>query len=193
MKQHIYFACNWFQKNETKKSFINRFTIAVPVVRFKVLISMAVLIASLFLLINRLFTPQVLQITLESGQEITTSTPEYFSFEAALILVVCAFLIGFTAVYLFYNSDGIRTMATPSLPASPNADMYNTIMPLLKADEKKAIAALRESNGEMQQNKLALKLGVSKVKATRILQGLQQKNLIRKERHGLTNMIKLEK
>ena len=63
---------------------------------------------------------------------------------------------------------------------------------MLKTDEKHAVAALREAGGEMQQNKLVVKLGVSKVKATRILYGLEQKKLITKERHGLTNMVKLK-
>jgi uncharacterized membrane protein len=45
----------------------------------------------------------------------------------------------------------------------------------------------------MQQNKLTLKLGLSKVKVTRLLCGLERKGLIAKERHGLTNMIKLKR
>ena len=161
--------------------------------KFTILISMVVLIAALVLLFDKLFTPQPIQITLQSGQEITTSTSEYFSLSEVLLLITSAFLIGTAAIFLFYSSD--RTKAIKPHPQKPefNASVYETIHPLLKTDENQVIAALLETNGEMQQNKLAAKLGVSKVKATRILFGLEQKRLITKKRHGLTNMITLEK
>ncbi len=157
--------------------------------KFKIIISVIVLIAALFLLFDKLFTPQPIQITLESGQQITTSTSEYFSLAEVLFLVVSAFLIGSTSIYLFYNSDQIKQInQTASKP-----DVYEVILPLLKKEEKQVIAALREANGEIQQNKLAVKLNLSKVKVTRLLYSLQNKNLIAKERHGLTNMVKLVK
>ena len=160
--------------------------------KFSIFISIAVLIASLVLLFNRLFTPQPIQITLQSGQEITTSTAEYFSLSEALLLITSAFLIGTATTYLFYNSERAKTIKQP-IEAKHNVSIYDSILPLLKQDERSAIKALIESNGEMQQNKLSLKLGISKVKTTRILHALEQKNLIVKERHGLTNKIKLRK
>ena len=161
--------------------------------RFKIFISIVILIASLVLLFDKLFTPQPIQITLQSGQEITTSAAEYFSLGEVLLLIISAFLIGTASTYLFYNSEREKEKKQDLHAPEPNVSVYEHILPLLKTDEKRAIAALLESNGEMQQNKLAAKLGVSKVKATRVLHGLQQKNLITKERHGLTNMVKLKK
>ena len=161
--------------------------------RFKIFISLVVLIAALVLLFDKLFTPQPIQITLQSGQEITTSTAEYFSLTEVLLLITSAFLIGAAATYLFYNSDRAKTPNQKLHVFESSADISKLILPLLKADEKLVIKALLENNGEMQQNKLAVKLGVSKVKATRVLSGLEQKNLIIKERHGLTNNIRLEK
>ena len=160
---------------------------------FKVIISIVILIAALFLLFDKLFTPQPIQITLESGQEITTSTSEYFSIEGILLSIICAFLIGATATYLFYNSDQIKKINTSSHATESNTNIYNTIIPLLKADEKRVITILRESNGEIQQNQLVTKLGLSKVKITRILYGLEQKKLITKERYGFTNMVRLKR
>ena len=110
-----------------------------------------------------------------------------------MLLVISAFLIGMTATYLFYNSDRARAAKQEPLTLKSNSKVYDIIIPLLKADEKRAITAIIESGGELQQNKLAAKLGISKVKATRILKGLEQKDLISKERHGFTNMVKLRK
>ena len=163
--------------------------------KFTIFVSIVVLIAALVLLFSKLFTPQPIQITLQSGQEVTTSTPEYFSLTEALLMIISAFLIGTAATYLFYNSDrekaNQKTQKMQSVES--NEKVYDVVLPLLKTDEKRAITALLENNGEMQQNKLAAKLSVSKVKATRILYRLEQKNLITKVRHGLTNMVRLRK
>lgn len=159
--------------------------------RFAIFISIVVLIAALVLLFDRLFTPQPIQITLQSGQEITTSTAEYFSLSEVLLLIISAFLIGTAATYLFYNSDRAQSIKPQPHKHEANSGAYNIILPLLKTDEKRVITSLLETGGEMQQNRLAVKLNVSKVKTTRVLHGLGQKNLIIKERHGLTNMVKL--
>jgi uncharacterized membrane protein len=44
----------------------------------------------------------------------------------------------------------------------------------------------------MLQNALVLKTGMTKVKMTRVLSSLERKGLVLKERHGLTNRIKLK-
>ena len=154
--------------------------------RFSMIIAVIVLIVSLFLLFDKLFTPQPIQIMLETGQEVTSQTADYFSLTETIMLIVCSFLIGTAATYLFFNAD--KTML---LPAKESKKRYDDVLPLLKEDEKKAIIALRDSNGEMLQNKLVLKLNLSKVKVTRVLSGLERKRLIVKERSGLTNNIKL--
>ena len=160
--------------------------------KFTIVLSIVILIAALVLLFDKLFTPQPIQITLQSGQEVTTSTADYFSLTEVLLLIISAFLIGTASTYLLYNSD-LEKATIQKVHSSDHPRVYEIILPLLKTDEKRAIAALLESNGEMQQNKLALELGISKVKATRILYGLEQKNLITKERHGFTNMVRLKK
>ena len=161
--------------------------------KFSVVISIAVLVASLVLLFSMLFTPQPIQIILQSGQEITTDTPEYFTLPEVLLLVTCSFLIGTAATYLFYNSERVKEAGRHEHPPKHDPESFRSIMPLLKDNEKSVIKALLESNGEMPQNKLASILGISKVKATRLLYRLEQKNLIIKQRHGITNMIRLQK
>jgi uncharacterized membrane protein len=173
--------------------FINKLKNYSGMAKFINIISIVILVAALVLLFDKLFTPQPIQIVLSSGQEITTSTAEYFTLADVLLLVISAFLIGTTATYLFYNSDRTKTMNQNQAPQVTNASVYNAVLPLLKAEEKLAVAALKSNSGEMQQNKLAEKLGVSKVKISRILFGLEQKRLIKKERNGLSNKIKLEK
>lgn len=172
--------------------FIYMFKIANNMPKFGIIISIVLLIASLFLLFNRLFTPQPIQITLQSGQEITTTTPEYFSLNEVLLLIVYSFIIGTAATFLFYNSDK-KQNENNLIKEQEIIKDYSVILPLLKADEKKVLLTLIEEKGEILQNKLVIKLGVSKVKLTRLLYNLEKKGIIIKERHGLTNIVKLVK
>jgi len=158
--------------------------------QFKIIIAIVILTASIFLLFSRLFAPQPIQIILETGQEVTTQSSEYFSLADVLLLISSSFLIGSTATYLFYNSDTNGVIKSFGQKKKPVAD-YGMILPLLRGDERKVFSELIESDGEMLQNALVLKSGFSKVKMTRILSGLENKHLIVKERYGLTNKIKL--
>jgi uncharacterized membrane protein len=161
--------------------------------RFNTVLAAVIMLASIVVLVLKLFTPQPIQITLESGREITTESIEYYSLSEVLVLVVSAFLIGVSAVFLFYNADvSMIKENVPSMRASKEPD-YSMIMSLLRDDERKVVTALRDSKGEMLQNALVSKLGLSKVKIARLVFSLQRKGMITKERHGLTNKIKLAK
>ena len=160
--------------------------------RFKIFMSLVILIASIVLLLDKLFTPQPIQIILQSGQEITTSTAEYFSLSEVLLLITGTLLIGITSSYLFYNSDTDSAKNPQPYKSNLHGESYDTLLPLLKLDERLAINSLLENDGEMHQNKLAAKLIISTVKTTRLLHRLEQKNLIIRERHGFTNMVKLK-
>lgn len=62
----------------------------------------------------------------------------------------------------------------------------------LGGDEAKAFDIITQSEGMIFQNELAEKLGVSKVKATRILDRLEAKGLVERRRRGMTNIVVLK-
>jgi uncharacterized membrane protein len=159
--------------------------------RFKVILSIVILVVSIFLLVNQLFTPQPLRIILETGQEVATQSSEYFSISQVLILVVTSFLIGSTAIYLYFKSETEEFLKSLNRKGKVE-NKYEMIIPLLKGDEKRVFQEIIDAKGEMLQNALVLKTCMTKVKMTRALASLQNKNLIVKERHGLTNKIKLK-
>lgn len=161
-----------------------------PMKQFKMIIAMVVLISSIVIFAISFLNQQPIDILLETGQEVTTAS-EYFTLTKVLIFSITSFLIGAAIIYIFYNSDKENNVFNIIRPKGK--DEYALIMPLLKDDEKKAMLALKENKGEILQNKLVLKLGVSKVKATRILSRLERKGLIIKDRYGLTNRIKFAK
>ncbi len=159
--------------------------------QFKIIMAIVILTASILLLFSKLFTAQPIQIILETGQEVTTQSSDYFSLADVLLLITSSFLIGLTATYLFYNSDTKDVIKSFRQQKQPEKK-YEMVIPLLKGDERKVFSELLNFNGEILQNELVLKSGLSKVKVTRILSSLENKNLIIKERHGLTNKIKLK-
>jgi uncharacterized membrane protein len=61
----------------------------------------------------------------------------------------------------------------------------------LNADEKKVIGIVKAEKGGVLQSDIVIKSGYSKVKAHRILKGLENKNLIRRGRFGITNKVML--
>jgi uncharacterized membrane protein len=157
--------------------------------QFKIWITVALLVAGIVILIMKLFNPSPIQIILETGQEVTSKSAEYFTLSTALILIICSFVIGAAITFLFYNADTGEKKKTAEVVVHTN---YDVIMPLLRDDEKKVVKILREHKGEMLQNELVLKLGISKVKATRLLASLERKQVVEKKRHGLTNHVKMK-
>lgn len=101
------------------------------------------------------------------------------------------FMIGSVTVYLFYNSN-TKDVIKSFRRDNGNREKYGMVIPLLREEEKIVFQQLVDSNGEMLQNALVLKSGMSKVKMTRIISSLERKNLVVKGRHGLTNKIRLK-
>ena len=157
--------------------------------QFRIALAIVILISSVVLLSLYLFRTEQIQIVLETGQEVSTQNSGYFPLETVLMMVVASFLIGATSIYLYYKSEDNNIISALRPGKKSATDSYETILPLLKEDEKKILRMLRENKGEILQNAVVLKLGLSKVKVTRLLLGLERKNLIKKERHGFTNKI----
>lgn len=161
------------------------------------IMSVVLLVVSVILLFDRLFAPQPIQVVLETGQEVTTQEPSYYPLSEVLLLVAASFIIGATAIYIYYNSEEIasnfiRQKDKDAGGARSGQDRFALVAPLLKKDEKAVFIAIKNSNGVMLQNQLVLKTGLSKVAMTRALAKLEMKNLVVKERYGLTNRIKLK-
>ncbi len=59
----------------------------------------------------------------------------------------------------------------------------------LNQDEKRVIGIIKASKGGALQSDIVIRSGFSKVKAHRILKGLENKNLIKRGRFGITNKV----
>jgi len=156
--------------------------------RFTTILAAVILISSSVVLVNQLFTPVPIQIVLETGEEVVTQGSEYFSLTTVLVLLISAFLMGSMAVYLFFDSNAKELVRSLKRKEKPQ---YDVVLPFLREEERAVFSLLRENKGELLQNAIVLKTGYSKVKVARIVARLERKNVVVKERHGLTNRIKV--
>jgi uncharacterized membrane protein len=67
------------------------------------------------------------------------------------------------------------------------------VLRLLTGDERAMFKAIMDSGGEALQKDLILRTRMSNAKVSRLLDRLQQKDVISKERYGATNMIKISR
>ena len=59
-------------------------------------------------------------------------------------------------------------------------------------EEKAVVELLKKNDNAMTQKEIAIELGLSKVKAHRIIKRLEQKKVVKKFDYGMTNKVKLE-
>lgn len=95
--------------------------------------------------------------------------------------------------------------AVPAVPASAEVAGSPTDTPLeglpapahvfdlggLKEDERRLYDMIADGGGEMLQRDLVASGKFSKAKVTRLLDKLEGRELIKRERHGMTNLVKL--
>jgi len=62
----------------------------------------------------------------------------------------------------------------------------------LMPEEKAVVELLKKNDNAMTQKEIAIELGLSKVKAHRIIKRLEQKKVVKKFDYGMTNKVKLE-
>lgn len=162
--------------------------------KYKIIIFTVILIASLVVLVDKIFTTAPINIILESGQEVVTQNSSYYTLGEVILLIICAFLIGLSVILIYYTSNGyIKEYFLPDKKEKLVEDKSKDklIINLLKGDEKTVYQEILNSKDGILQNELVLRTGLSKVKITRVIHRLELKKLIIKERHGLTNRIKL--
>ena len=85
---------------------------------------------------------------------------------------------------------------TPSDEAAPQPSQEEEAGPdlsRLTEDERRLYEIIEAAGGEVLQMKLVSSGEFSKSKVTRLLDKLEDRDLIKRERHGMTNMVRLSK
>jgi uncharacterized membrane protein len=74
----------------------------------------------------------------------------------------------------------------------PTSFESNIVLRLLTGDERTLYRTLMDAGGEAYQKDLVIRTKMSDAKTSRVIDRLEEKGLVSKERHGMTNMIRIK-
>jgi hypothetical protein len=164
------------------------------IITMLVIISFILLISSILFLINkyreqRMFDPLELesmqkeQIIEEVYQKQATSGKIYYYF-----IPIAAFFGLVVGALVFYILSG-------DIEKKDKMIKYDTdmILKLLTPEERKVVKKIVENHGKVQQAEITYMEGYTKVRAHRIIQSLEKKGMLEKEKLGKVNVIRMNK
>ncbi len=155
-----------------------------------ILISAIVLILSVLLLIDRLLATGPVQLILEDGRAVPVEGVSYFSLNEVLFFIITAWLGGMSFLYivLFSKEKEIPELKKDiaGIPESKSTAMLAAN--LLEGDEKVLFQNILDV-GMILQRELVLKTGFSEPKVSRLLDRLERKGLITRQRDGMGNRV----
>ncbi len=136
-----------------------------------------------------------------------TSDPGPGGLEWGILVASAALFLGAVLVYSRARSAGnvpehepvgppAPDLVPSTAPAAPQPVREEPVpepalMRLLDEDERRMYLEIREHGGEMLQRDLVALGTFSKAKVTRVLDKLETKGLVVRERHGMTNRVRL--
>jgi len=105
--------------------------------------------------------------------------------KTALGVLTVIFFIGMVLSFIAANELSKKHEDIVEVVEEKNFDF---LMP----EEKAVVELLKKNDNAMTQKEIAIELGLSKVKAHRIIKRLEQKKVVKKFDYGMTNKVKLE-
>lgn len=156
-----------------------------------ILISAIVLIISVLLLADKLLSTGPVQFILEDGKAVPVEGASYFSLNEVLFFIITAWLGGMSFIYIILSS---RDKETPDLEREipENKNTVQLAANLLDGDEKVLFQKIVD-NDSILQRELILKTGFSEPKVSRLLDKVERRGLIIRQRDGMGNRIFLKK
>jgi len=155
-----------------------------------ILISAIVLIISVLLLIDRLLATGPVQFILEDGRAVPVEEASYFSLNEVLFFIITAWLGGMSFLYIILSS---KEKETPELKGDIAGlpEIKSTAIlaaNILEGDEKILFQKIIDNDGILQRE-LVLKTGFSEPKVSRLLDRIERRGLIVRQRDGMGNRV----
>ncbi len=164
----------------------------VNIDRLGTLISAIVLIISVLLLADKLLSTNPVRFILEDGRAVPVEEVSYFSLNDVLFFIITAWLGGMSFLYIILSSkeapelkgdiEGLQEIKSTSILAAN----------ILEGDEKILFQKIIDNDGILQRE-LVIKTGFSEPKVSRLLDRIERRGLIVRQRDGMGNRILLKK
>lgn len=124
-------------------------------------------------------------LTMDQCPAHTSNASWYLLFAFGITVLILG-----TGVYLFFITPS-RENETKERKEEKNSSLKAIDVSKLDEDEKKVYQIMKEKDGSAYQSDLIKELQCSKVKITRILDKMEQKQILERKRRGMTNLIVL--
>jgi uncharacterized membrane protein len=142
----------------------------------------------------------LLAISLLMGFVFLVSFIAYYVKERHSVYQTCSCLISLPWIIILLSSLGVFVVTLTSYFLNSRIirekrSVKNGVLRLmnyLDKDEKMIVTEIARNSGKMAQSKIVEKTGIDKVKVFRILERLGKREIIRKEKNGMTNRIILD-
>lgn len=147
-------------------------------------LALVVTVGSMALLALLLALPLTMEHTFEGAQLLLW----------AGLLLIAALIVGISLVYAYLA----RAVGSPegegAAPekSGPEAPLTDRALNLLQEDERAVYRRLLHEGGQVLQKDLRRMVAFSGPKMTRVLDRLERKGLVVRERHGMTNRVRLQ-
>jgi uncharacterized membrane protein len=112
-------------------------------------------------------------------------------------LAILVFVVAIGIYLIFFSKEErivtkVMKVKEQLQPKKLTRENYQKVMSGLEKDEKKVLSAVVDAKGSVMQSELVDKIGMTKVKVTRILDRLEGRGLIERKRRGMTNVVILK-
>ena len=155
------------------------------------IVIMAILFAvSAFTLAGKLLMPTPIQIVIQGEEPIVVGQIfRYTQFDVVIISVSTVILAMSSFYLLFVKSSETPLVTFTTAQIDKSEEEIAFALRLLDGDKRRVFSEIVESGGEMLQSDLHTQTEFPKAKITRILDYLENKELIIRKSHGMTNKI----
>lgn len=124
------------------------------------------------------------------------SLPEPIILFWGLFILISGIIAGIAAAYLFLaRSQGIGMAPAPApsaaVPEGNMPELESLAVRLLDGDERRLLRVIVDAHGTVLQRDLVRITAFSDAKVSRLLDRLQERGLVVRERQGMTNRIRL--
>lgn len=125
------------------------------------------------------------------------SLPEPVVVFVSIFILIAALIAGIAAAYMFLTraqaAPATPTLATkvPDAGSATAPELEDLAIRLLDGDERRLLKVIVEAKGEILQRDLVRTTAFSDAKVSRLLDRLEERGLVVRERHGMTNRVRL--
>lgn len=155
-----------------------------------ILISAIILIVSVILIADKLLSTGPVQFIVEGGKAVPVEGASYFSLNEVIFFIITAWFGGmsFLHIILYSMENETREIKNDISEISEDRSGATITIDRLEGDEKLLFGNIVDIDGILQRE-LIQKTGFSEPKVSRLLDRLEGKGLIVRQRDGMGNRI----